>query len=250
MNRPPTDSRRSPHPDSGPTEAASCDPPAGIDDRLAPYLCAAPGDDRLLRRAIAAAVLLHALFFLIHLPGARARTEIPPPERQVYVLRSDRFRPPEPDRPRELPELRTRRVPMPDPTPDAPEPLRAAEPEVFDLPAPEDVVLGVPESAPDPARDPAPVRLTSEMERPVKLYAPMPEYTEIARRARIQGLVVLEAVIGVDGSVGEVEVLRPLPMGLSEAAARAVEEWRYRPATLDGRPLAVILTVTVDFSLQ
>ncbi|HVS64206.1 MAG TPA: TonB family protein [Thermoanaerobaculia bacterium] len=250
MNRPPSDSRRSSDPDPGPAKAGSCDPSAGIDDRLAPYLCAATGDDRLLRRAIAAAVLFHALLFLIHLPGAQARTEIPPPERQVYVLRSDRFRPPEPDRRQELPELRTRRVPMPDPTPDAPEPLRAAEPEVFDLAAPEDVVLGVPQCAPEPAPDLAPVRLTAEMERPVKLWAPMPEYTEIARRARIQGPVVLEAVIGVDGSVRDVEVLRALPMGLSEAAARAVARWRYRPATLDGQPLAVILTVTVDFSLQ
>ena len=226
-------------------------PPRGVDataDPL-PALAAVADDDRLLRRAIAVAIVFHAVLFLVHFPGSNALAEIAPPERKVYVLRQDRFRPPEPDRPRELPEPRTRRVPVPDPTPDAPEPLRVVAPETFDL-VPADVVLAVPESAPEPPGDPAPRRLTSEMVRPVKLHAPMPEYTEIARRARIQGVVILEAVIEVDGSVRDVTVLRGLPMGLSEAAVRAVEGWRYRPALLSDQPVAVILSVSVDFRLQ
>ncbi len=71
----------------------------------------------------------------------------------------------------------------------------------------------------------------------------------MARRAKLQGKVVLEAVIGTDGDVEELRVLRSIPM-LDKPAADAVCCWKYRPATLDGRPVAVYFTVLVEFSLH
>ena len=77
-----------------------------------------------------------------------------------------------------------------------------------------------------------------------------PAYTEIARRARIQGIVVVETIIDTQGSVTDVRVLKSLPMGLSESAVDAVKQWRFRPATLDRRPVSVYFTLTVKFDLQ
>ena len=88
------------------------------------------------------------------------------------------------------------------------------------------------------------------MRAPVKVFAPSPTYTELARRSRIEGIVVLRAVIDARGTVVSAEILRGLPMGLSEAALDAVRQWRYEPATLRGRPVAVTFTLTVRFELH
>ena len=62
--------------------------------------------------------------------------------------------------------------------------------------------------------------------------------------------MILQAVIDKQGQIGEVEVLRGLPLGLSESAVAAVERWRFEPATLKGKPVRVYLSLTVNFSLQ
>ena len=85
---------------------------------------------------------------------------------------------------------------------------------------------------------------------PVKLSGPNPIYPEAARRARIQGVVVLECTIGKQGSVQEVKVLRPLPLGLTEAAIDAVNKWKFKPSTLNGKPVEVLYILTVRFNLQ
>ena len=86
---------------------------------------------------------------------------------------------------------------------------------------------------------------------PVLLHRVLPEYPEAARRARLQGVVVIEAVIDRDGVVAEARVLGDTTRfgGCAEAALRAVRAWRYQPARLDDRPVAVRMTVTVTFSL-
>jgi protein TonB len=77
-----------------------------------------------------------------------------------------------------------------------------------------------------------------------------PVYTEIARRARIQGVVIVETIIDPSGRVTDARVLKSLPMGLSESAVDAVRQWRFKPATLDGRAVSVYFTLTVKFELQ
>lgn len=77
-----------------------------------------------------------------------------------------------------------------------------------------------------------------------------PDYPIAARRAGIEGAVILRAVINRDGTVGDVDIVKDLPLGLGEAAARSVKRWRFRPATLDGAPIAVYYTITVNYRLQ
>jgi protein TonB len=77
-----------------------------------------------------------------------------------------------------------------------------------------------------------------------------PNYTEVARKSRIQGIVIVEAIIDKDGNVDHVKVLKGLPMGLSEEAESAVKKWKFRPGTLGGQPVDVIFNLTVNFTLD
>jgi protein TonB len=76
-----------------------------------------------------------------------------------------------------------------------------------------------------------------------------PVYPELARRARVSGIVVLEVTVDEEGTVTEVRVLRGHPL-LDEAAAAAVRQWRYSPTLLSGEPVPVVATVTVVFNLR
>jgi protein TonB len=77
-----------------------------------------------------------------------------------------------------------------------------------------------------------------------------PVYTEAARRAHLEGIVILEAIITASGNVEEIRVMRSANALFDEAAERAVRQWRYKPATLNGRAVRVYLTVTVRFDLR
>jgi periplasmic protein TonB len=77
----------------------------------------------------------------------------------------------------------------------------------------------------------------------------IPAYPQIARVARISGTVELLVLVGRDGRVLSVEVLSGSPL-LAAAAKQAVEEWRYRPAILDGQAVEVEARVTVNFVLD
>lgn len=85
---------------------------------------------------------------------------------------------------------------------------------------------------------------------PRLLSQPQPEYPELSRRMKEQGVVVLRAVIGLDGRVEDVEILRGATRLLDAASVRAVREWRYAPATMNGRAIRVFLTATVRFTLR
>lgn len=85
---------------------------------------------------------------------------------------------------------------------------------------------------------------------PTAVYKPEPGYTEEARKARTQGIVILEMIVDEKGDVGHVKVLKPLPHGLTDEAVKAVKLWKYRPGTLDGKPVPVIFNVSVSFRLQ
>jgi protein TonB len=75
-------------------------------------------------------------------------------------------------------------------------------------------------------------------------------YTETARRANLEGEVVLEIVVRRDGSVGDVKLLNGLPHGLNERAIAAVRQWRFAPATRLGQAVDVIVEVAVEFKLR
>lgn len=95
-----------------------------------------------------------------------------------------------------------------------------------------------------------PVRVGGNVKAPVAIERSDPQYTDVARKAHVAGVVILEAVIDKTGHVDQVKVLKGLPMGLSEAAEDAVRKWRFRPGTMNGEPVDVIFDLTVNFTLQ
>ena len=77
-----------------------------------------------------------------------------------------------------------------------------------------------------------------------------PEYTELARHARYQGTTILRAVIDSRGETTQVQILRPLGMGLDDQAVNVIRQWRFEPAKRDGKPIAVLVDIEVNFRLD
>jgi protein TonB len=109
------------------------------------------------------------------------------------------------------------------------------------------IPVDAPPQSPITAPDPIPVG--GNIKPPARTKYVMPEYPDIARAARVQGVVIIEAIIGTDGKVELARVLRSNPL-LEQAALAAVRAWEYTPTLLNGRPTPVIMTVTVQFSLK
>jgi len=103
----------------------------------------------------------------------------------------------------------------------------------------------------EPADDPTgPVYLTAEMSRPRALQPIQPRYTEPARRAGVQGTVIVEAIIDEKGHATNVRVVRGLPMGLDRSAVEAIQQVTFLPAMRNGRPVKVYFNLTVNFTIQ
>jgi TonB family protein len=92
-------------------------------------------------------------------------------------------------------------------------------------------------------------RIGNGVSAPRALETPDPEYSEEARKAKYQGVVVLWLIVGPDGKPRDIKVSRPLGMGLDQKAIEAVQRWRFEPAMKDGRPVAVQINVEVNFRL-
>jgi TonB family protein len=78
----------------------------------------------------------------------------------------------------------------------------------------------------------------------------IPRYPPSARRAGVQGTVVIRGIVRRDGTIDNLEIIKDLPHGLGDEARRAVSRWQFRPATVRGEPIDVYYTVTVNFRLQ
>jgi periplasmic protein TonB len=105
------------------------------------------------------------------------------------------------------------------------------------------------EAAPEPKPE-GPLRVGGDVKAPVAVNKIEPNYTDVARKAHISGIVIVEAIIDEHGNVDHVKVIKGLPMGLSEEAVTAVKKWKFRPGTLNGEPVPVIFNLTVNFTLQ
>jgi periplasmic protein TonB len=92
-------------------------------------------------------------------------------------------------------------------------------------------------------------RVGGGVSAPRALYAPDPEYSEEARKAKYQGVVVLWLIVGPDGRPRDIKLSRPLGMGLDQKAIEAVRQWKFEPAMKDGKPVAVQINVEVNFRL-
>jgi protein TonB len=142
-----------------------------------------------------------------------------------------------------------------------PEPLAAPELEAPDEGVDGGVEGGVPGGVPGgvlggvvggtgPGTGDEPLRVGGDVKAPQLVNRVEPSYPEAARKARMEGVVILEAIITANGNVEDVKVLKSVNPLLDAAATRAVQQWKYRPATLNGRAVRVYLTVTVTFNLH
>jgi protein TonB len=103
---------------------------------------------------------------------------------------------------------------------------------------------------PPPVLTPAvPVRVSGPIQPPRKIHNQAPVYPALALAARVEGTVVIDAVISATGAVQEARVITSVPL-LDEAALAAVRQWVFTPTRLGGVPVPVILTVKVEFKLQ
>jgi len=92
-------------------------------------------------------------------------------------------------------------------------------------------------------------RVGGGVSAPKELYAPEPEYSEEARKAKYQGVVVLYVEVGPDGRTHNIKIVRSLGLGLDEKAMQAVSDWKFEPAMKDGRPVTVGVNIEVTFHL-
>ncbi|MCJ7486058.1 MAG: energy transducer TonB, partial [Candidatus Aminicenantes bacterium] len=93
------------------------------------------------------------------------------------------------------------------------------------------------------------VRAVGKIKPPVLIKEVPPRYPEVARQARVEGIVILEAKADEQGNVVDAKVLRSIPI-LDQAAIDAVKQWKYEPMLIDGKPRKIIFTVTVRFVLH
>jgi protein TonB len=112
---------------------------------------------------------------------------------------------------------------------------------------------GIPMAPPPPPPPPGwgvgAVRVGGNVKAPEKTRHVAPVYPPIAQSAAVQGVVILETVIGRDGKVQDARVLRSIPL-LDQAAIDAVRQWEFTPTMLNGAPVPVIMTVTIQFTLS
>ena len=100
----------------------------------------------------------------------------------------------------------------------------------------------------DPGAD-EPHRVGGEVSRPEKISGSPPVYTDNARKAGVEGVVIVESIIDEHGDVTNTRLLQGLPMGLDRAALKAVKSWKFKPARFEGRPVKVYYTLTVNFQI-
>src|SRR5262245_15612581 len=135
-------------------------------------------------------------------------------------------------------------VPLPNAGPSqSSKPQEKQKQEVPSPPEQTEKEIPTPTSEDTPIAEPPP----ADIVKPVLTHRVNPEYPEVARKARVEGVVILEAIINKNGDVENVKVLRGVHPLLDQAAVNAVLKWRYKPPTSNGK---VHTTVTVNFKLK
>lgn len=217
---------------------------------LMTYVRESREDKRALTIAIVIALIFHVVMFAIRFPERKVDLRAKDQKTAIFVIKPPKFKPPKKQQRKDIPKPKTKKVPIPDPTPDEPEPIREPEPIEQEVEIPDDVIFGIPDTAP-PIEE-KPVLVGGDIKPPVAISRVQPIYPEPARKARIQGVVILQLTVEKDGTVSDIKVLRGLPMGLTEAAIEAVKKWKFKPAyrASTGTPVAVYYTLTVNFEID
>jgi protein TonB len=136
-------------------------------------------------------------------------------------------------------------------TPETTQLLSAVEGSGATVPGAEIGIPGGPGPLPPPkTKAPSgPVRAGGNVRPPTKIKDVKPIYPVIGQKAQVEGIVIVEATIGPNGKVQDAKVLRSHPL-LEAAALDAVLQWEFTPTLLNGSPVSVVMTVTVDFRLR
>lgn len=210
--------------------------------------------------SIAAHVVIAAVVVIVPLV---ATDTLPAPRAVIGAFTADAATPPPPPPPaasaaRPTPTLPASSPAAPRDAPSAIDPEPARETTSSAVGDPAGVVGGIPNGivggvgvvpdvpVPAPAAITRPVPVGGRIKEPAKIKHVPPAYPPMAQQARIEGIVIIEAVIGTDGRVKEARVLRSKAL-LDDAALQAVRQWVFTPTTLNGVPVPVIMTVTVNF---
>lgn len=214
------------------------------------YLDEDKEDNRSFRASMAVAVAVHMAFLFATIPTLASKEIEEPQQKVVRLAPTPKFKKP-PVTEKKVQEPRKKKVPIPAKEPDREEPWVDDIEQVVEVPYEFDDVPWdmIPDPPPEPEPE-GPIRVGGKVKPPVREHFVKPRYTEIARKARIQGAVIVEAVIGKDGRVKSTKVLKGQPFGLSEQAVEAMEQWTFKPSTLNGKPVEVIYVLTTHFQLN
>jgi protein TonB len=104
-------------------------------------------------------------------------------------------------------------------------------------------------AAPKPAAPHAPLRVGTGVQAANLIFGPKPVYPQLAKSARVQGTIRLQAIIAVDGTIKNLRLISGPPL-LVNAAVEAVRRWQYKPTLLNGSPVEVITEIDVNFTLN
>lgn len=217
------------------------------------YLVEEKEEKRSFYIALAIGLIFHIALAFIHFPKSKyTLSALSDQNKKVIVIKPPKFKPPEQQKQQEIIKPQVKKVPIPDPTPDEPEPIREPEVDLKDQMVPEDFVIGIPEDIPPPPEDDKPVIVGGDVQAPVRLTNLTPIYPEAARKARIEGNVILQLTIDKNGNVIDVKVLRGLPMGLTEVAVEEAKKQKFKPAYRLSTKLPVdcFFTLTVTFKIN
>ena len=212
--------------------------------------------------SIAAHVVIAALVVLVPL---MASDVLPAPRTVIGVFAAQPAPPPPPPPPAGAPARSSRPAAVaatsaPSTAPDSiePEPVTTAtvigDAALVPGGLPDGAIGGIshvpgPPEIPAPPPPSGPLPIGGRIKEPTKIRHVPPAYPRIAQDSRVEGTVVIEAVIGIDGRVKEARVVVSKPL-LDAAALEAVRQWVFSPTLLNGMPVPVIMTVTVNFKLN
>jgi protein TonB len=212
-------------------------------------------DGKFIRPAFAIAIWL--MVALVWMPGFSFGDMVYDVDQKVLEPQKRKVLKPPPEKPQEkvqTKEKKAKKVPMPDLTPEEPEPIvepdPPPEPEI--LPT-DDWEIGIPDGPPEPAQDTIARVGQVGVEQPIFTKRVPPAYPQRAIKIKLQGYVILEAILRKDGTVDDVNVLRGLgkgKFGFEEEAIKALKQWKFLPGKVNGRPADVRMTLKIDFVLQ
>ncbi|OGL41476.1 MAG: hypothetical protein A2161_09485 [Candidatus Schekmanbacteria bacterium RBG_13_48_7] len=207
-------------------------------------------DKQVFEKAILGSIILHIIVLYLMFPESNPRVFVS--GRNPYI-NIRRYIPPKQQIPKQtaVEEIKKKVLkPIPDPTPDEPEVynIENFEP-VFDPLSEDDLlVFGMPDRPPGPA---GPIALSQVERPPIPLYQPEPNYSELAKQARIEGKVILRIVVNKKGNVSDIKIMKSMGnSGLDESAIESVKQWRFKPGYSNNEPVDVYIDVSINFHLE